>query len=46
MRQVSRKTYGLLDWLGDWGGLMDALFMIAEILVAPFSAAAYKAKLL
>jgi len=33
-----RKTYGLLDWLGDIGGLLDGLFFIGEILVAGFSA--------
>lgn len=36
-RQVSRQTYSLLDWCGDWGGLLDALFLIAEILVYPVS---------
>ena len=44
--QIGRQTYSLLDWLGDWGGLMDALHMIAEILVAPFSVIALKAKFL
>jgi len=37
LRQVSRKTYSLLDWCGDWGGLLDALFLIAELLVYPVS---------
>ena len=37
LRQVSRKTYSLLDWCGDWGGLLDALFLIAEFLVYPVS---------
>ena len=32
---IDRQTYSLLDWLGDWGGLMDALFMIAEVIIAP-----------
>ena len=36
----------MLDWLGDWGGIMDALFMIAEVFISPFSAIALKAKLL
>ena len=31
-----RATYNILDWLGDWGGLMDALIMIGNFLVAPF----------
>ena len=25
----NRQTYSLLDWLGDIGGLMDALYVIA-----------------
>ena len=37
LRQVSRRTYSLLDWCGDWGGLLDALFLIAELLVYPVS---------
>lgn len=45
IREINRETYSLLDWLGDWGGLMDALFMIAEVIVAPFSAIALKARL-
>lgn len=28
-----RQTYNLLDWLGDLGGLFDALRYIAETLV-------------
>jgi len=33
----NRKTYGLLDWLGDVGGLLDGLYLIGEILVAGYS---------
>ena len=36
-RQISRQTYSILDWFGDWGGVMDALFLVAELLVYPFS---------
>ena len=25
---INRKTYNLLDWLGDWGGLLDGLRMV------------------
>ena len=42
LRQINRQTYSLLDWLGDCGGLMDALFLIAEILVAPFASFALR----
>jgi len=27
---VNRQTYSLLDWLGDMGGLFDALKIIVE----------------
>ena len=37
MRQINRQTYSLLDWLGDCGGLLDALFFIGEIFVNPIS---------
>ena len=43
--QHNRQTYGILDWLGDCGGLMDALSMIGELITAPFSAFALNAKL-
>ena len=25
---INRQTYNLLDWLGDWGGLLDGLRMV------------------
>ena len=31
----NRQTYSLLDWLGDLGGLFDALRYIGLILVEP-----------
>ena len=37
LRQISRQTYSILDWCGDWGGVLDALFLIAEIIVYPYS---------
>ena len=33
-----RSTYSLLDYLGDLGGLFDALWYIARFIVKPFSA--------
>ena len=36
-REISRQTYSILDWAGDWGGLLDAMFLLAETLVFPFS---------
>ena len=32
----ARQTYSLLDWLGDIGGLNDALFIILEVALIPF----------
>ena len=37
MIDVNRKTYSFLDWLGDTGGLVDGLFLLANIFVAPIS---------
>ncbi len=45
MRQINRKTYSFLEWLGDCGGLMDALYLIAEFLVGPLSIFALKSRL-
>ena len=44
-RQVSRVAYGLLQWLGDVGGLIDGVFLIAEAIVLPFASLALKQKL-
>jgi len=45
LRQINRQTYSFLDWLGDCGGLLDALYIIAEMLVGPVSAFALRSKL-
>ena len=34
-----------MDWLGDWGGLLDSLYFIADILLSPLSAYMMKSKL-
>ena len=44
--QINRSAYSLLDWLGDVGGLFDALRLIASMLAGPFAALALKAELL
>ena len=31
-----RQTYGLLDYLGDIGGLIDALYYLIRLVLAPF----------
>ena len=46
LRVIERATYGILDWLGDIGGLFCALRIIGQIFAAPFAAFALKAELL
>ena len=43
---IERKTYSLLEWLGDVGGLFDGISIIASSIVSSFSAFALKAQLL
>ena len=33
LRTINRKTPSLLDWLGDWGGLMDGLNFVGRHLL-------------
>ena len=37
LHSIYRETYGLLDWMGDCGGLLDALFFIGKIIMFPYS---------
>ena len=37
LKLYNRVTYGLLDWLGDVGGLLDGLSMVGEFFCAPFA---------
>lgn len=41
-----RQTYSLLDFLGDLGGLYDALFLIVKVFVSPLSIFALNSTLL
>ena len=36
----------MLDWLGDMGGLLDALYFIGAIFIAPFSRYALNSELI
>ena len=45
LKQHNRQTYSLLDWLGDCGGLLDALKAIGETLISPLSLFALQSKL-
>ena len=37
INSISRETYGLLDWIGDCGGLYEALNNIGSIIMFPYS---------
>ena len=35
--EINRQTYSLLDWMGDIGGLIDGLFLLTDLFMAPLS---------
>ena len=43
---TERETYSLLDWLGDIGGLLEALMIISGVFVGPVVAFTLKEELL
>ena len=43
---TQRETYDLLSWLGDIGGLIDALKYAVQFLLAPYAAFNAKSTLL
>ena len=45
INNIERQTYHLLDWLGDCGGLLDALRFLGSLLACPISAFALQTKL-
>ena len=45
-RGIDRETYSLLDWMGDIGGLMDALFIITVNMIKPIAAIVLNSELL
>ena len=42
MNKINRKTDSLLDWLGDWGGLLDSFHFLVELLVNSYQIYAIK----
>ena len=34
---IERQTYSALEWLGDIGGLFDALYILGSVFVAPLT---------
>ena len=45
LKKINRKTDSLLDWLGDWGGLLDGLSFIGRHLISNYSLYALNAQL-
>ena len=43
---TTRQTYGILDWLGDIGGLIDFLFLIFSMILGPYTSFMQKSLLL
>ena len=43
---IERSTYTMLEWLGDIGGLFEALVFLGRMTIAPVAAIAMQAKLL
>ena len=43
---MNRQTYSILDWLGDIGGLLDALYLIGFVFISPLASYAMNSKLL
>ena len=46
LRIINRQTYSLLDWLGDIGGLTDALLIIGKLILLPYTKFKYGAFIL
>ena len=43
--KTNRESYATLDWLGDIGGLVDALFILGRFIVEPFAVYALNSRL-
>ena len=43
---IERETYSLLDWLGDVGGLAEALYLISLYFISPITAIIFNSNLL
>lgn len=37
MKVIERKTYSLLEWIGDVGGLFDGLIYLGSIFITPIA---------
>ena len=45
LKKINRKTDSLLDWLGNWGGLLDGLNFVVKHLLSNYSLYALNANL-
>ena len=43
---TERETYGVLEWMGDLGGLFDALRYLGVFIVSPIASYRLKSELL
>ena len=41
-RRIQRSVYSLLDWIGDIGGLLEAMFVIFSLLIAIYHYKAFE----
>ena len=46
VRIINRQTYDILSWLGDLGGLVDALYYVTQALMIPYTSYALRSSLL
>ena len=46
VRIINRQTYDVLSWLGDLGGLIDALYYTIYFLLSPYTSYRLKSKML
>ena len=37
LKKISRKTDSVLEWLGEWGGLLDALNFLGKHLLSSYT---------
>ena len=43
---IDRNTYSILDWMGDLGGITEALNFFFSWLLLPFTSYAYKSRMM
>ena len=46
LKVIERQTYSILDWLGEVGGLYEALRIVGSCIASPFAVTALNSKIL